>query len=140
VETENLVVDQCSEGEVVEEIGEIFPDVGIAVFPQALVVEAVDLGDLPGLMVSTKDGDPMGVSDFESDKEGHGLDGVVPSVYVVSCFYVQSEHIATSAQRTHKEVVGIRVRSTNAEQLHQIMELSVNVAADCDRAFLCHRQ
>jgi len=46
VQAEDLVVDQGSEREVVEEVCEVFPDVGVAVFAEALVVEAVDLGDL----------------------------------------------------------------------------------------------
>lgn len=33
VETEDLVVDESSEREVVEEIGEVLPDVGIAILP-----------------------------------------------------------------------------------------------------------
>ena len=46
VQTEDLVVDQSGEREVVEEVGEVFPDIRIAVFAQALVVEAVNLGNL----------------------------------------------------------------------------------------------
>lgn len=32
VEAENLVVDQSGKGKVIEKIGKVFPDVGIAVF------------------------------------------------------------------------------------------------------------
>lgn len=39
--------------------------------------------------------------------------------------------------QTHKEVVGVGIWATNLEQLHQVMELAVDVAADCDGAFLC---
>jgi hypothetical protein len=67
VEAEDLVVNECGEGEVVEEIGEVFPDVGIAIFSETLVVEAVDLGDLAGFVVTTEDCDALRVSDFESD-------------------------------------------------------------------------
>lgn len=84
VKTEDLVVDQGSEGEVVEEVGKVLPHVGVAVFSEALVVEAVDLGDLTGLVVSSEDGDSLRVSDLEGDEEGDGLDGVVTSVDVVA--------------------------------------------------------
>jgi hypothetical protein len=40
--------------------------------------------------------------------------------------------------RTHEEVVCVRVGSANLEELHQVVELAVYVAADCDGAFLCH--
>jgi hypothetical protein len=68
VQTEDLVFDESSEGEVVEEVGEIFPHVGIAVFAEALVVEAVDLGNLAGFVVSTKDGNTLGVTDLQADQ------------------------------------------------------------------------
>lgn len=47
VETEDLSVHQCGQRQVVEQVCEVLPDVGVAVLPQALVVEAVDLRDLP---------------------------------------------------------------------------------------------
>lgn len=47
----DLVVDQGGQREVVEQVGEEFPDVGVAVLAQTLVVEAVDLGDLSRLVV-----------------------------------------------------------------------------------------
>lgn len=52
VEAEDLVVDEGSEGKEVEEVGEVLPHVRVAVLAQALVVEAVDLGDLAGLVVT----------------------------------------------------------------------------------------
>lgn len=67
VETEDLVIDQGSQGEVIEEIGKVLPDVGVAVLAETLIVEAVDLCDLPGLVVASKDGDALGVSDLEGN-------------------------------------------------------------------------
>ena len=84
MKTEDLVVDKGREGQVVEEVGEVLPDVGIAVLPQALVVEAVDLGNLARLVVATKNGDALGVADLEGDEQGYCLDGVVASVDVVT--------------------------------------------------------
>lgn len=65
VEAKDLVVDEGREGEVVEKVGEVLPDVGVAIFAKALVVEAVDLGDLARLVVAAKDGDPLRISDLE---------------------------------------------------------------------------
>lgn len=85
MEAEDLVVDEGGEWEVVEEVGEVLPDVGVAVLAEALVVEAVNLGDLAGLVVSTEDGDALWVADLEGNEESDGLNGVVSTVDIVAC-------------------------------------------------------
>ena len=60
----HLVLDEGGEGEEVEEVGEETPDIGVAVFAQTLVVEAVYLGDLSGLVIATEDGDAVAVSEL----------------------------------------------------------------------------
>lgn len=84
MKTENLIVDQGSEREVVEEVGEILPHVGVAILSETFIVKAINLSNLTGLVVSSKDSDALGVSDFESDEEGDGLDGVVSSIDVIT--------------------------------------------------------
>lgn len=84
VETEDLVFDEGGEGEVVEQIGEVLPDIGVAVLAQAFIVEPINLGDLTGLVVPTKDGDPLGVTDFKAHEEGDGLDGVVATIDIIT--------------------------------------------------------
>jgi hypothetical protein len=85
VQTEDLVFNESSEGKVVEEIGEVFPHVGVAIFAKALVVESVDLGDLTGLVIATKDGDTLGVTNLQANKKGHSFDGIVASIDIITC-------------------------------------------------------
>lgn len=47
-----MALDDCTQGDIVEEVGEQFPDSVGAVLPEAFVVEAVDLGDSSGFVVS----------------------------------------------------------------------------------------
>ena len=84
VEAENLVIDQCREGQVVKKVGEVFPDISIAIFAQALIVEAVNLGNLAGFVIAAEDGDALGVADFEGDEEGDSFDRVVAAVYIIA--------------------------------------------------------
>ena len=49
---------------------------------------------------------------LQCHKKRHRLDRVVPTVHIVS----------------HEEVVSIRAVSPNTEQLHQIMELTVDIS------------
>lgn len=85
MQAEDLVLDEGGKGEEVEKIGEGFPHIGIAVFSETLVVEAVDLGDLAGLVISSKDGDALGVTDLKANKEGDCFYRVIPAVDVVAC-------------------------------------------------------
>ena len=66
MQAEYLAVYQGCQGQVVEQVSEVLPHVGIAILAEALVVEAVDLGDLPGLVVPPEDGDPAAVPDLAS--------------------------------------------------------------------------
>lgn len=84
METKDLAVDQCGQGKVVEKISEVFPDVGIAIFPETFIVETVDLSDLSRFVVASEDGNTVGISDLESDKKGDCLDRIVTSVNVVT--------------------------------------------------------
>jgi hypothetical protein len=40
---------------------------------------------------------------------------------------------------THEEVVGVGVGATNLEQLHQVVELAMNITTDSNWAFLTMR-
>lgn len=99
VQTENLVFDDRSEGQVVKEISQEFPDVGVAILAHALVIESIDLGNLAALVVPSENCDSLSVAHLEADQKRHGLDGVVPSIYVIA----------------HEQVVGVRRLSANFE-------------------------
>lgn len=62
-----LFVDQGRQGKIIEEVCEVFPHVGVAVLPQALVVEAIHLCDLPALMVPPQYRDAFWVTDLGSE-------------------------------------------------------------------------
>lgn len=57
VQAEDLVVNEGGKGEVVEEVGKVFPDIGVAVFSQAFIVKPINLGDLTAFVVTAEDGD-----------------------------------------------------------------------------------
>lgn len=62
-----LIFDEGGQGEEVEEVGEVAPDIGIPVLAKTLVVEAVHLCDLAGFVIAAKDGDAIAVPEFEGD-------------------------------------------------------------------------
>lgn len=76
------------------------------------------LCDLTRFMVATQNGDAVLVADLERDEQRDGLDRVVTAVHVVA----------------HEEVVCVRALAADTKQLHQVVELAVDVAAHCHRA------
>lgn len=50
VKTENPISHDRSHGEVVEGVGKVFPDVGVAVFSEAFVVESVAVMNVKRLL------------------------------------------------------------------------------------------
>lgn len=119
MQAEYLTVNECGEGQIVEQISKVFPHVRIPIFAQTLVVESVDLGDLTGFMVAAEDGDSFTIADLEGHQQRHCLHRVVAAIDVV----------------THEQVICVGRPSTYSEQLHKIVKLSVDIAAHCHRAF-----
>ena len=46
VEAEDLIVDEGSKREIIEQIGEELPNIGIAIFSEAFIVETINLRNL----------------------------------------------------------------------------------------------
>lgn len=116
MKAEDISLNHSSKWQIIEETGEVLPNIGISVFPKALIIESINLCDLLALVISSKDGDSAGVSDFQRHQEGHSLDRVVSSVNIV----------------THEKVVVIWELTTNLEEFFQIIELSMDITANCD--------
>ena len=119
MQAEDLVLDNSSQRKEVKQIGVIFPDIGVSVLPQTLIVEPIHLSNLPRLVVSSQDRDPILESHLQRNQQSHSLNRVVASVHVV----------------THKEIIRVWGPPSNLEELHEIMELPVDISAHSNRAF-----
>lgn len=61
---EYLIVDDNTEREEVKHVGEVVPDISIAVLPRTLGVKAVGLRNSSRLVVASNQMDAVGVSQF----------------------------------------------------------------------------
>ena len=80
MEAEELILHDCGERQVIEQLSEALPDIRVAVFAGALIIEAIDLSDLPGLMIAPEDGDAVFIPDLECDEKGDGFNGVMSCI------------------------------------------------------------
>lgn len=84
MDAEYIVVDDDGECEEVEHVGEVVPDVCVAVFARALGVEAVGLRDAPRLVVAADQVHAGWVAEFEADEEGDSFDAEHTAIYIVA--------------------------------------------------------
>ena len=73
VDTEDTIVDDTGEREIVEHVGEMVPHGCVAVLSTALGIEAVGLRDASRFVVASDQVDPVGVSQFETNEQGYSL-------------------------------------------------------------------
>ena len=64
MQAEDGVLYDSRQWQIVKKLRETLPDIGIAVLPEALVIKAIDLGDLSRLMVSSQDCDALRISNL----------------------------------------------------------------------------
>jgi hypothetical protein len=69
-------------------------------------------------MVASQDGYSVFVADFQSDEKSDGFHGIITTIHVI----------------THEQVIRIGTLTAYLEQLHEVMELAMDVTADGDGA------
>jgi len=116
MDAEHLALDNGSNSEIIEDFGAVFPWVGIAILSDGLIVEAVDSGDLPSLVVASEEGDMSWVLHLEAEEQLESFDGIETSIDKI----------------THEDVSGVWNFTAFVEQFQQIVELAMDIATDSD--------
>jgi ActR/RegA family two-component response regulator len=73
MKTENRVINDGCKWQIIEKLSEVNPDIRVSVLTEALIVEAIDLGDLTYLVVTSENGQTILEADLESNKQGDRL-------------------------------------------------------------------
>ena len=119
MDAEYFAFHNCSDSKIIEDFGTVFPWVGVSILSDRLIVEAVDGGDLPSLVVASQQGDVGWVLHLEAQEQLEGFDRIE----------------ATINEITHEDVSGVRNFTAFVEQFEQVVELAVNVSTDGDWSF-----
>lgn len=114
MKTKDAIVDQSSQREIIKSVREESPYVRVPVLSAAFIIKPINLGNLSSFMVPSENGNPPGVPDLQGKKQRNSLDRIIPSVDVIA----------------HEEEAHKGRPPSNGEELHQIMELSVDVSAN----------
>lgn len=116
VDAEDLALNDSGNAEIIEHFSAVSPWVWVTILAHGLFVETVDGGDSTSLVVSSQESDAVGILKLEAEEELEGLDGVVATVDEVS----------------HEDVAGVWDLTSLFEKLEKIMELTVDVSANCN--------
>lgn len=116
MEAEDLVFNDCAEWEVIEKVGQEFPNISVAILAHTFIIKAVNLSDLAAFVVSSQNRDSISKAHFQTNQQSDRLHRVVTSIHII----------------THEEVISIGAFTSNLEQLNQIVELTMNITADSD--------
>jgi hypothetical protein len=80
----DLIVNYNGQRQEVEHVSKVMPNVGVAIFPGALGVEAIGLGNASRLVIAPDEMDAMRVAQFKTNEEGYCFDREETAVDVVS--------------------------------------------------------
>lgn len=93
-----LAVDDGGEGQVVEDLGAVSPHGDRAVLAEALVIEAVDLGDLPRLVVPPDQRYPVWVAHLRSSTHKRGISCCC---FCGCCYYLCCNNVREVRKENH---------------------------------------
>ena len=117
VQGEDLAVDKGGEGEIVEQVRERFPHVGIPILSETLVVEAVHLSDLSALVVPSDQVNTVRVANLQSQQQQEGLHTVEPAVHEIS----HEEIVCVGNIATNLKIRGIMHYETHKSYEYSFM-------------------
>lgn len=114
MQAENLIFDDGSEWNIVEEIGEHSPRSITSILLHTLVIEPIDLRNSPRLMIAPCEMNTLRISNLQSHKQRYSFHWIISSIDKV----------------THKQVVSERHVSSYRKELNEVVQLSVNVSTN----------
>eukprot|EP00931_Biecheleriopsis_adriatica_P032421 TRINITY_DN18918_c0_g1_i3.p1 TRINITY_DN18918_c0_g1~~TRINITY_DN18918_c0_g1_i3.p1 ORF type:complete len:187 (+),score=23.58 TRINITY_DN18918_c0_g1_i3:163-723(+) len=114
---DDLILDDCCQWQGIEAIRDRLPRLWTFVCPDAFNEEAVNLCDLPTLMVAAQERDALFEAALVEEHQGDAPDAVVATIDII----------------TEKEVVCLWHWPANQEELLEVEEVTVNITDDRDR-------
>lgn len=114
--TKYLPIHKCPQGQIVKRLIEIFPRSRAAVLLNNLIIESINSGNLPRLMIPPEQQYILRVLHLIAEQQFDSFHRVIPAIHEI----------------TNEDVPVLWEFSSDLEELEDIEELPVYVSADCD--------
>ena len=66
--TEDAIVNNRSQGKVVEDVSAVSPHIHTAILSQTFIIEAINLCDLSTFVITSNEHNPFRIANFESEQ------------------------------------------------------------------------
>ena len=106
--------DNSSESEVIKDLCTVFPGIGVPVFSENFIIEAIGSWDLPTFVISSQKGNMGWVLEFKAEEELKGFYWIVASINKIA----------------HKDIFGGGNLASFFKEWEEIMELTVEITAN----------
>ena len=73
MDSEYLLIDDGSEGEIIENVCAVPPHIDRAILSETLIIESINLSDLPALVVASDQCYSVWIPNFEGEEQEEGL-------------------------------------------------------------------
>lgn len=105
--SKDRVVNHGSQRQIVKHVGEIAPHIGRAKLARTLGEKTVHLRDLARLVIAAQQSDAMRIAQFQNTQQRDGFNTVISTIDKIA----------------QKQVVDVRRRTRNLENLQQVVKL-----------------
>ena len=117
--TENPIINNSSKRQKIEYFCAKPPNINRSILPQTLIIKSINLSNLSTLMISPNQSNLIPIPNLQRQKQKESLYRMEPPIDEI----------------THENIISFRTIPPHLEQLHEIIELSMDISANCDRCF-----
>ena len=84
MDTEDLIVDNHTQGEEVKHVRKVMPDVRISIFPCAFRIKSIRLRNATRLVVPTNEMNALGISQFKAHEQRYCFNAEEATINIVT--------------------------------------------------------
>ena len=112
--TENPIINNSSKRQKIEYFCAKPPNINRSILPQTLIIKSINLSNLSTLMISPNQSNLIPIPNLQRQKQKESLYRMEPPIDEI----------------THENIISFWTISSDLKQLHQIIELAMDISAN----------